>query len=219
MPFSIYENQEATERSFLWGFFGCFLVGSNLLALSCLYLAWHSEDEERIAEEEMLDLSEPDLDYTLGIQKERVVEYHMQQYGFRRFSNEALYEYLTEDLAYEKAMLEEIYEFPVSNILSNNCYIIPSDERLFSLWYELASEAAWKRESALPTSQSPTAKALLEASKAKPEAKLNNEGAQEALAKILVTPLLLDDEEPWELALLEQANLVPRHPWDTNGNL
>lgn len=133
MPFSLYENQEATERSFSWCAMGCFLVGSNLLALSCFYLAWHSEDEERIAEEEMLDLSEPDLDYTLGIQKERVVDYHVQQFGFWRRSNASLYEYLTDDLAYEKAMLEEIYEFPVSNILSNNCYIIPSDERLFSL--------------------------------------------------------------------------------------
>lgn len=132
MCFSFYDNQEAGEASLALLFCGTLLSGWSLAALFVFYQVAHAEEEERILEEDVLDTSEPTLNYTLSVHYEEMV----QSYGPKEkdYGEDSMHAYFAEDYDYERAMLWEIYEFHTSTILSNNAYAIPADERSLYLW-------------------------------------------------------------------------------------
>ena len=85
-----------------------------------------------------LDTSELGIHYTLNLQKEKIENYYrVHNQGYFNKEEDVFHDYLTDDYIFEREMLDEIYEFPISTIISNNYYLVPSDERSFTYFQEL----------------------------------------------------------------------------------
>ena len=137
---SFYSNQEAMERcSLQLGMLGL-VAGYTFLSLCLIYVGIHSDDEDRYYEEINLDTGELTLFYTLNLQREELAVHLRDKgilYGEGSSGEPILHEYLADDIAYERELLEEIYEFPVSAIVSNNYYMVPVDQRNYVNFYHL----------------------------------------------------------------------------------
>lgn len=135
---SFYDNQEAMERNFLALCIPALLGGYGMIVILFLYTALQSEDEDRFYEEMNLDTGELGIHYALNLQKEKIENYYQaHNRGYFAKGEDIFHDYLTDDFIFERDMLAEIYEFPISTIISNNYYLVPSDERSFIYFQEL----------------------------------------------------------------------------------
>jgi hypothetical protein len=142
MYVKLYDNQEATERSYLLLGLGALALGYGFLAFFCLYISLLSEDDDRIFEELEVDIVDEDLHFNMNVQKDIALESFSRErrpWSQRRISD--LHDYLAEDAVYERDMLHEIYELPLSIIISNNYYLVPADEHQFSFFHAYLRES------------------------------------------------------------------------------
>ena len=72
---SLYDNQEAMERSYLLLGLLAWLAGFPFLALLFIYTSLQVEDEERAIEEQLLDAGEPTINYALNVQRDIAASY------------------------------------------------------------------------------------------------------------------------------------------------
>lgn len=129
MYVSFYENQEAAESCYTFLFFLGLASGWVLTAAFFFVMALNCEEEERLFEEMLLDSSEPTLYFTLGVQKEKFIEHYSRLGSLYTTHSRFVHAHIAEDVSYENTLVSEIYEFPISTIMSNNFYHVPQDER------------------------------------------------------------------------------------------
>jgi len=132
MYVSFYENQEAAESCYTLLFALGLASGWVLTASFFLVMAINSEEEDRLFEEMLLDSSEPTLYFILGVQKEKFIQHYSSLGLLYTTQSTFVHAHIAEDVSYENTLVSEIYEFPISTLMSNNYYHVPQDERDFT---------------------------------------------------------------------------------------
>lgn len=122
---------------------GALALDYGLLAWFFFYVSLQSEDEDRLFEEMQLDTSDLSLSFDLSLQKDKILDYYSKNGELYARRSNALHDYLADDHIYEREMLNEIFEFPLSIILSNNYYLIPVDERHTLSFYNKIRSQLW----------------------------------------------------------------------------
>lgn len=154
MYVSLYDNQEAMERSYLaLGLLTC-VAGFSFLGLFFIWIALQVEDEERAIEEQLLDVGEPTLSYALSIQRDIAAQHFYKKGTLLNLQSDQednvdfVDNYVTEDYLWEKKRLAEIYEIPISIIISNSYYLVPTSEdpRFFHFFWEMRQQLALSEE-------------------------------------------------------------------------
>jgi hypothetical protein len=93
MYFSLYDNQEVMERSYLLAGLFLGMTGFPFAGFILISIGFQVEDEERALEEQLLDAGEPTLNYAITLQRDIASQYYFARdrhafFGFSRRENE-----------------------------------------------------------------------------------------------------------------------------------